>query len=324
MAALTQFGLTSGFLGLYRWVKEPGEVGDDMTRDGSDRVPVVGRWVVWLLVAVMVGLFVFDVLVPPIVVLPFIGIPVVLAAVWFPPRVVAGLTGLGVLMALVSGWVNDYFASFNDVLMMVAMLSVGLVAIVASLTRVRVEGQRDEAALRLRATVDAQLDPYVLLTPVRDSTGRIVDFVFSDANDAACVYNGIPREQLIGARLLDILPGHLSTGLLDTYRNVVETGEPLVLDDFAYDQELRGGAERRYDIRGVKVGDAISYTWRDITERSETARRIAESEEQYRLLAANTTDIVLRARDDTVIWVSPALTNALGWRPEDWVGHSAT
>jgi len=80
-----------------------------------------------------------------------------------------------------------------------------------------------------------------------------------------------------------LLPGHVGTGLLEMYAEVVETGEPLILDDYVYPQELMAGEERHYDIRAARVGDGLTYTWRDVTEGHQQAlhdRRMAVIVEQ--------------------------------------------
>ena len=69
-------------------------------------------------------------------------------------------------------------------------------------------------------------------------SGEIVDFIFTDANDAAIAYNHSTREEMIGARLLDILPGHKSSGVFERYVRALESGEPLVLDDSVYYNEV--------------------------------------------------------------------------------------
>jgi len=195
--------------------------------------------------------------------------------------------------------------------------------IVADLTDVisaRQEAQAGEALLR--ATVDSLLDPHVRLEAIRDEAGQIVDFVYVDANPAACEYNGMDYEDLIGTRLLDLQPGNTGYGLLERYRQVVETGEPLVLDDFVYPQELRGGQERRYDVRAARVGDGLSYTWRDVTDRHAAAEWLAGSEEHYRLLAENASDVVMRLSPDrTYEWVSGSVVDVLGWPATDLLGH---
>ena len=166
----------------------------------------------------------------------------------------------------------------------------------------------------LQATMDSLLDPHVLLKAVRDPGGQIVDFVLADANPAACAYNRIPYQDLVGSRLLDLQPGTVGYGLLDQYRQVVQSGEPLVLDDFAYAQELLGGRERRYDVRAVRVGERLSYTWRDVTERHAAAAWLAESQEHFRLLAENASDVVMAlSADRRYQWVSGSIADVLGW-----------
>ncbi len=51
-------------------------------------------------------------------------------------------------------------------------------------------------------------------------------------------------------------------------------------------------------------------------------QRLAEEEERFRLLAENSSDIVVRlGREERVRWVSPAVTHVLGWSPSEWVGR---
>ena len=134
---------------------------------------------------------------------------------------------------------------------------------VDDLVHARQAAQGDRALLR--ATVDSLLDPHILLQAVRDASGQIVDFVHVDANPAACAYDGMTHDDLVGARLLEVFPGATGTAMLETYRHVVETGEPLVQDDVPDARETGGGA--RYDIRAAQVDDGLSFTWRDVTDR---------------------------------------------------------
>jgi diguanylate cyclase (GGDEF)-like protein len=59
-----------------------------------------------------------------------------------------------------------------------------------------------------------------------------------------------------------------------------------VLDDYLYPHDILE-EPRYYDIRGVKVGDALSFTWRDVTERHRAAKdleRRARTDELTKLL----------------------------------------
>lgn len=132
---------------------------------------------------------------------------------------------------------------------------------------------------RLQSTLDSMLDPHVLLEAVRDQGGAMVDLAYADANHAACEYLGMTRAALVGARVRDVLPGAAGSGMVELYADAFATGKPLVLDDYQYGHEVAASA-RRYDIRGVQVGDALSVTWRDVTERHAATealrRRVAE------------------------------------------------
>jgi PAS domain S-box-containing protein len=179
------------------------------------------------------------------------------------------------------------------------------------------KGERDH----LRATLDSLLDPQMLLEAVHDEAGQIVDFVVVEANPAACAYHDMDRQDLVGARMLNLFPGLADAGLLEKYRRVAETGEPGVLNDFVYANEILN-AERRYDIRGARVGDGLSLTWRDVTARYNDARSLAESREEYRLLAENASDVVMRLSPDLRFeWLSGSVAAVLGWESSDLVGH---
>ena len=64
------------------------------------------------------------------------------------------------------------------------------------------------------------------------------------------------------------------------------------------------------------------FTWRDVTDRDAVSKKLAASEEQFRLLAENSSDVVIRiGRDGTVLWVSPSVTSVLGWSQADCIGR---
>lgn len=61
---------------------------------------------------------------------------------------------------------------------------------------------------------------------------------------------------------------------------------------------------------------------RDVTEREEQRRQLAESEAKYRLLSENASDLVcLHAPDGTYEWVSPSVTTLLRYQPDDLIGQ---
>ncbi len=141
-------------------------------------------------------------------------------------------------------------------------------------------GAREElehANLRLRATLDTLFDPHVLLQAVRDPDGTVIDFLHLEANEAACVFNGASREQLVGATLLDWAPDQVACNrvLIEMFSQVVNTGVPLVLEDWEFPQRNEWEPARRFDVRAVKVDDCVSNSWRDVTDRHHFEARLS-------------------------------------------------
>jgi diguanylate cyclase (GGDEF)-like protein/PAS domain S-box-containing protein len=60
---------------------------------------------------------------------------------------------------------------------------------------------------------------------------------------------------------------------------------------------------------------------RDVDDEVKAHEQLRESESRYRLLVENATDAVAHSRDGLILWVSPGVTDMLGWSPEHWVGR---
>ena len=180
-----------------------------------------------------------------------------------------------------------------------------------------------QASAMAQANTDALMDPQVLVQGIRSGNGVIVDLVYRDINRATSDYLGLSREELLGHSLMETLPNLRGSGLFAYYSNCAATGEPVVLNDFPYRNELLDDL-RYYDIRAAQAGqDFISLTWRDVTERTELTQRISASEEQFRMLAANVADVVVRIHDGRISWISNSVRDALGAPAEQWIGRRA-
>lgn len=197
--------------------------------------------------------------------------------------------------------------------------AVGGMKDVDDLVRARMQVEHERTLLR--ASSDSMLDPQVLLEAVRDATGQVVDFTYVAVNRAAGAYVHRPTEELVGTRLLATLPGLSAAGLFARYVEVVESGRPYLVAGVRYGNELLG-EERLYDVHAVHAGpELVSLTWSDVTERLQVERVVEASEEKYRLLAENVSDVVVHVRDGLVSWVSPSVEPAFGAPPEAWVGR---
>lgn len=171
-----------------------------------------------------------------------------------------------------------------------------------------------KASARLRATVDSMLDPHVLLRAVRDANGQLLDVQIAEANDAALRYARTPRDKAIGALLDEILPDDVVTTAYEWATRALETGEPLALDG----AHLR---DRRIDLRGVRVGEFLSMTWRDVTQRIRAVERIAASEQLFRTaMQSAVTGMAINSLSGEFEVVNDALCRILDRSTEELLG----
>lgn len=169
-----------------------------------------------------------------------------------------------------------------------------------SLMRNRRFAERETA--RLRAVLTA-LDPWLILTPLRDDLGTIVDFVISDANEGAADYLRWPYERLLGAHLLVEFPDVGRHGLMEAYVECMESGAPVEIHDLAYPHEVFG--ERRlYHLRVRRLDGQLMLKWHDTTTASIARNELATNEALFRVIANHAGDAVVMLDGGEVGWAS--------------------
>jgi diguanylate cyclase (GGDEF)-like protein/PAS domain S-box-containing protein len=127
----------------------------------------------------------------------------------------------------------------------------------------------------LQVTLDTLIDPHAVLDAVRDEHGAIVDFVYREANRAACTFNARSREEMIGASLVAMAPKEMTEFLIRLLGAVVDTGTPLVVDDLEFPRLPGEERPQRYDLRATKIDDGVSNTWRDASGRHALEERLS-------------------------------------------------
>ncbi|HWW24397.1 MAG TPA: PAS domain S-box protein [Caulobacter sp.] len=115
-------------------------------------------------------------------------------------------------------------------------------------------------------------------------------------------------------RILDLLNQAIQTKTTSSFqaRMIRPDGEVRVV-------QAKAGCE--LDERGEVV--ALIGLFQDVTDQVRSFDNLSASEARYRLLAENTSDVIVRcALDGTLLYVSPAC-RAMGYEPEDLVGTQA-
>ena len=156
-------------------------------------------------------------------------------------------------------------------------------ALVLDEARVRSAGER------FRSALDAMLDQVVIARSVRDGSGEIVDFEIEFMNQAAFDVARRSPGEMLGQRVCDLYPSWRTSGMFDTYKRVVDTGEPFVAERMAYEDARDDGkvVAGCWDLQIVRLDDGYIAASRDVTEvvqNEETARRVRAIAERERLI----------------------------------------
>ncbi|MGR6915147.1 PP2C family protein-serine/threonine phosphatase [[Actinomadura] parvosata] len=121
------------------------------------------------------------------------------------------------------------------------------------------------------------------LTPVKDATGRVVDFLILAANRHARTVAGRTAAELTGRRLMEASPGVAGSGLLDDYIAVFESGEPIHRESVEFVEAVDSLLwPATLAVRASRVDGGLLVSWRPLDDEEllvsgwERAQRLAE------------------------------------------------
>ncbi len=176
-----------------------------------------------------------------------------------------------------------------------------------------------ESEDRFRPLFEGSLDPIFLFDP---ESGEILD-----ANPAASEVLSRPLRDIVGMHFIHLVPSRMEASTRQLFkRQVAESdhGRPVETTLVtANGKEI--ATELLAQIIQVTGVPVLLATFRDITDRKRTEETLRNSEERFRLLIQNASDItVMFDEDGTIRYVSPPLERILGYRPEELVGKAGT
>ncbi|WP_437730861.1 PAS domain S-box protein [Sorangium sp. So ce1335] len=128
--------------------------------------------------------------------------------------------------------------------------------------RKRAEEALVAAESRYRAAIDGSLDGFCVLRRTVGEPGEAVDFVFTEANLLVSQVTSIPREAIIGRRLVDVFPTARDLGLLEKYERAFQTRERL-LDEA--ETVVPGGGTLWLQYQIIPLDDGVAVTVKDVT-----------------------------------------------------------
>jgi PAS domain S-box-containing protein/putative nucleotidyltransferase with HDIG domain len=145
-----------------------------------------------------------------------------------------------------------------------------------------------------------------------DTQGR-----FLDVNDAYCQLVGYSREELLNMRIQDVEAVESAEETAHRIRRIMEVGE----DRFETRHRRKDGriVDIEVSVNHMDVeGGRLFVFLRDITERKKSEDALRHSEERYRLLAENISDVIwVTDMNLRPTYISPSMEGLLGYSAEE-------
>lgn len=182
--------------------------------------------------------------------------------------------------------------------------------------RKRMEKALKESEERYRQLVEHSLD--LILVHVH---GKIV-FI----NDVAVSMVKVKdKEEIVGESILKFIHPDDHAVTMERVKRMLETNQPGPLQDLRI---VRTDGKILYvEISACPIvyyGErAIQVIARDVTFRKEMEEALKQSEQQYRFIAENSTDIIAHlTADGNYLYVTPVMEDMLGYAPDELIGFS--
>jgi PAS domain S-box-containing protein len=143
------------------------------------------------------------------------------------------------------------------------------------LERARAEELVSQRDRRFQSVLEASGVPFLIWSPVRNESGRIVDFRFVYVNTAAANVMRVKPDEYLGKRVLEVLPHAWDDpGRLEMYVNALERNAVLQTER----QSAADGNHAWYHIVASPLEGNIAVWFADITQRKRHERELLEAD----------------------------------------------
>lgn len=225
---------------------------------------------------------------------------------------------VGYALWIPMGWLGPHLPMVRAAASVVVAMGVAvLYPYVRAMISTVITANKEHASFEVAA--ESSLDAFYLMESIRDDSKRIVDFRFTYVNANGERRFGVPRTELIGRNLSDVLPYMVTTNLLERFKQVVITGEPFTDEH----EVIRDGVDPYWIVmQVVKLGDGVAVTNRDVTEERAYLHQIANLNEFTQSMIENAPfSIIATDPAGTVTAMNPAAESLTLYRKHELIGQ---
>ncbi|MCB1006553.1 MAG: EAL domain-containing protein, partial [Acidimicrobiales bacterium] len=174
-------------------------------------------------------------------------------------------------------------------------------------------------------------------------TERRYRAMFENSSDLVCVVDEEARisftspairhlldvepDAVVGRTFIDLVHDRDRAKAASMMRSALKedaVADPLELRLATPDGSVRWVEAVARDLRREREIAGLVVTARDVTDRRSAEGQLANSEARFRALVQNSSDVVgVLDGEGHFIYLSPAISTTLGYRPEELIGHSA-
>lgn len=122
--------------------------------------------------------------------------------------------------------------------------------------------QLERQAQLLAGLMSTVQNGLTVLEAIRDEAGRLVDYRYLEASQSLLDGLGMSREQIIGQRILTILPGLQNTTIWPNYLRVLETGVPHQFEN----HYKADGYDRYFALSVARLNDGLVVSYTNVTD----------------------------------------------------------
>ncbi|MBW2651071.1 MAG: PAS domain S-box protein [Deltaproteobacteria bacterium] len=184
--------------------------------------------------------------------------------------------------------------------------------------RRRTEESLRKSEERFRTIFESQEEGYCEL----DLAGRFTFF-----NETMLRIMGFPAEELMGMSYKEYTSPEIAKRLYGIFNKIYRTGESAKITDYEFTR--KDGGKRTMELSTYLIRDekgnpvGFSDIVRDVTKRKQMEALLVKSEERFRNLVENMSEIIYTADEKGILnYVSPAVEQVTGYKPSEITGRS--